>query len=171
MVGSLFGGLIGAVRSGTMSLYSADLNANPGLLNRWYRSSVTVSGRIEVGTAGISPAGWTVQVVILVSPGGTLNNGPFEEVGQFDATSDQNGDWSVQEPGDFDNRDTLTFNVVGVIPPGGGTGTFDSPAGSWYDPQAPGHPSPWPSGGWIEPVTVYADVSGGDSRTGHHGRT
>ena len=157
MAGAAFGALIGAVRSGTLGLYAGDLNANPGLLNRWYRSSVTVSGRIEAGAA--SAAGWTVQVAILVSPGGTGNAGPFTEIGLFSALTDSEGSWSVQEPGAFDNRDTLTFNVVGVTPPAGSrAGTFAGPAGSWYDPQAAGHPSPWPQGAWIDPFEVYSEA-------------
>lgn len=164
----MVGTLIGAVRSGVMGLYSADLNANPGLLNRWYRSSVTVSGAIEIGTEGAPKAGWTVQVAILVSPGGTGNAGPFTEVGQFEAVTDSDGNWTIQEPGDFDNRDVLTFNVAGLIAPGAkGTASFDGPAGSWYDPQAAGHPSPWPQGAWIDPFTAYWDVQGGDSRSSH----
>jgi hypothetical protein len=156
VAGSAFGALIGAVRTGTLGLYAADLNANPGLLNRWYRSQVTVSGQIEPG--GLPAAGWTIEVVILVSPGGTGNAGPFAEVGQFTAITDGNGNWTVQEPGAFDNRDTLTFNVVGVTPPPGyEAGTFSGPAGSWYDPDGPNHPSPWPQGAWIDPFEVYAE--------------
>ncbi|MCI4366933.1 MAG: hypothetical protein L3K08_04195 [Thermoplasmata archaeon] len=177
MVGAGFGALIGAVRTGTMNLYSADLNANPGLLNRWYRSSVTVSGRI-VPAQGLPAAGWTVTIQILVSPGGTANNGPFEEVGGFEATTDSNGNWSIQQSGDFDNRDVLTFNLVGLTPPPGyGQAEWDSPAGTWYDPQAPGHPSPWPQGAGIDPVNVYAEQTQTGSGTGgghqpppHHGR-